>query len=85
MLVRAGAVLHTALPPAGHRVRLPALVIESDSPQAAARFRLVRAAGDWVELETTTLDPKSPTAMRRRPHSPAWLCASSRPPRICSR
>ena len=60
MLVRAGAVLHTALPPAGHRVRLPALVIESDSPQAAARFRLVRAAGDWVELETATLDPEKP-------------------------
>ncbi len=60
MLVRAGAVLHTAPPPAGHRVRLPALVIESDSPQAAARFRLVRAAGDWVELETATLDPEKP-------------------------
>jgi hypothetical protein len=60
VLVRAGAVLHTALPPAGHRVRLPALVIESDSPQAAARFRLVRAAGDWVELETATLDPEKP-------------------------
>jgi len=60
VLVRAGAVLHTALPPAGHRVHLPALVIESDSPQAAARFRLVRAAGDWVELETATLDPEKP-------------------------
>ena len=60
VLVRAGAVLHTALPPAGRRVRLPALVIESDSPQAAARFRLVRAAGDWVELETATIDPEKP-------------------------
>jgi hypothetical protein len=60
VLLRAGAVLHTAQPPAGHRLRLPAMVIESDSPQAAARFRLVRAAGDWVELETAALDPEKP-------------------------
>ena len=59
-LVRAGAVLHTALPPAGRRLRLPALAIESDSPQAAARFRVVRAAGDWIEVETATIDPGQP-------------------------
>src|SRR5581483_2640418 len=60
VLVRSGAVLHTALPPAGHRLRLPTLAIESDSPQAAARFRLVRATGDWIELETVTIDPEKP-------------------------
>jgi len=60
VLVRIGAVLHTALPPAGQRLHLPALVIESDSPQAAARFRLVRAAGAFVELETATIDPEKP-------------------------
>jgi hypothetical protein len=60
VLVHAGAQLHTALPPAGRRVRLPALAIESDSPQATARFRLVRIAGDWVEVETATIDPGQP-------------------------
>ncbi len=60
VLVRAGALLHTALPPAGRRVRLTALAIESDSPQAAARFRLVRAAGDWVEVETARIDAAEP-------------------------
>jgi len=60
VLVRAGATLHTAQPPAGHRLRLPALAIESDSPQAAARFRVVRSAGDWIELETTGVEPGQP-------------------------
>lgn len=60
VLVRAGATLHTALPPAGRRLRLPALPIQSDSPQAAARFRVVRGAGDWIELETSAVDPVQP-------------------------
>ena len=58
VLVRAGAMLHTALPPAGQSARLPvpttALV---DAPRASARFRLVRTAGPWVEIETVT-DPE---------------------------
>jgi hypothetical protein len=60
VLVRAGAMLHTALPPGGRRLRLPALAIESDSPQATARFRVVRSAGDWIELETSAVDPVQP-------------------------
>ena len=58
VLVRAGAMLHTALPPAGQSARLPvptAAVV--DAPRASARFRLVRTAGPWVEIETVT-DPE---------------------------
>ncbi len=59
-LVRAGAVLHTALPPAGRRLRFAAPAIESDSPQSAGRFRVVGTAGAWIEVETATIDPGQP-------------------------
>jgi hypothetical protein len=60
VLVRGGAPVHTALPPAGQEARTPTFAPEPISPRASTRFRLIRDAGAWVELETVASDVEQP-------------------------